>query len=119
MMKSSAGVPRVASGSASRAGGTWPWRPTSGRASTSRTGCEPRRAGPGRGRRAGRGRASNACSCGSFRGERLQVFVVEVERDFLIQWRLSFYNFLDSSSQEPQKSTPNHIDEYAAYETRG
>lgn len=40
-------------------------------------------------------------------------------RDFFVRSYLSSYYFFDSNSAESQKSTPDHIDDYAAYETCG
>ena len=40
-------------------------------------------------------------------------------RDFFVRSGLSFYCFLDSSSHDSQKSPPNYIYNYAAYETCG
>ena len=39
--------------------------------------------------------------------------------NFFIRSGLSFYCLFDSSSHESQKSTPDYIDNYAAYETCG
>jgi hypothetical protein len=40
-------------------------------------------------------------------------------REFFIRSGLYFYCFFDSSSHESQKSTPDYIHNYAAYETCG
>jgi archaeosine-15-forming tRNA-guanine transglycosylase len=72
-------------------------------------------------------RASDARGFFEHRGYRLLAYALDHPamrllvhiRDFFVRSGLTSYCLFDSSSHESQKSTPDYIDNYAAYETRG